>query len=53
MYGSDQAASLEPEDFKRMVRDVRNINSIFGNGKKVTSSQLLAKKRLHQIVSYI
>jgi hypothetical protein len=37
-----------------MVRDVRNINSIFGNGKKVTSSsQLLAKKRLHQIVSYI
>ena len=29
MYGSDQAASLEPEDFKRMVRDVRNINSIF------------------------
>jgi len=53
MYGSDQAASLEPEDFKRMVRDVRNINSIFGNGKKVTSSQLLAKKRLHQVVSYI
>ena len=54
MYGSDQAASLEPEDFKRMVRDVRNINSVFGNGKKVTSSsQLLAKKRLHQIVSYI
>ena len=53
MYGSDQAASLEPEDFKRMVRDVRNINSIFGNGKKVTSSQLLAKKRLHQIISYV
>ena len=54
MYGSDQAASLEPEDFKRMVRDVRNIDNVLGNGKKaILDSQLLAKKRLHQIISYV
>jgi len=54
MYGSDQAASLEPGDFKRMVRDVRNIDNVLGNGKKaILDSQLLAKKRLHQIISYV
>jgi len=53
MYGSDQAASLEPDDFKRMVRDVRNIDTIFGTDKKIISSnQSSTKKRLRQIISY-
>ena len=53
MYGSDQAASLEPDDFKRMVRDVRNIDVIFGTGKKVIfAPKPSTKKRLYQIISY-
>ena len=43
MYGSDQAASIEPEDFKRMVRDVRNIGIVLGNGKKLKNENLSEK----------
>jgi N-acetylneuraminate synthase len=34
MWGTDQAASLEPEGLHRMVRDIRNIPKILGDGKK-------------------
>ncbi len=31
-WGSDQAASLEPQGFKRMVRDIRAVERAWGNG---------------------
>ena len=37
MYGSDQAASLEAEDFQRLVKDIRVIEKALGNGEKVLS----------------
>ena len=37
MYGSDQSASLEPDGFKKLVRDVRIIDVAIGNGVKTIS----------------
>jgi N-acetylneuraminate synthase len=34
MYGSDQAASLEPGGLKRLVRDIRDIEVVLGDGMK-------------------
>ena len=34
MYGSDQAASLEPGGFARMVRDIRSVEAALGDGDK-------------------
>ena len=52
MYGSDQAASLEPEGLFRMVRDIRNIDSVLGDGvKKIWDSELPAKKKLREILA--
>ena len=46
MYGSDQAASLEPEGLRRLVRDIRSIEKISGNGVKIFSDEekAVAKK---------
>ena len=50
MYGSDQAASLEPEGLRRMVRDLRLIDAILGDGKKrIWDSELPAMKKLRAI----
>ena len=52
MYGSDQAASLEPEGLRRMVRDVRLIDVILGDGKKkIWDSELPAMKKLRAILA--
>jgi len=49
MYGSDQAASLEPEGLFRMVRDIRSLDSILGDGeKRIWDSELPAKKKLRE-----
>jgi len=34
MWGSDQAASVEPHGFTRMVRDIRTVESALGDGIK-------------------
>ncbi len=34
MYGSDHAASLEPQGLERLVRDIRSISSMLGDGSK-------------------
>lgn len=34
MYGSDQAASLEPQGFARMVRDIRAVEAALGTADK-------------------
>ena len=50
MYGSDQSASLEKAGLIRMVRDVRLVQSILGDGKKrIWDSELSAQKKLRQI----
>ena len=47
MYGSDQAASLEPRGLERLVRDVRNIERVLGDGKKrVWDSEIPVMKKL-------
>jgi len=49
MYGSDQAASLEPEGLMRLVRDVRILDVILGDGKKkIWDSEKSAMKKLRE-----
>ena len=45
MYGSDQAASLNVEDLMRLVKDVRLIETILGDGQKVLSETELATRK--------
>lgn len=35
MWGSDQAASIEPSGFSRLVKDIRSVETALGDGKKV------------------
>lgn len=50
MWGSDQAASVEIEGMRRLVRDIRDIEKAFGDGiKKVYESELAPMKRLRRI----
>ena len=47
MYGSDQAASLEPVGLKRVVNDIRRIEVILGDGeKRVWPSEVPVMKKL-------
>ena len=47
MYGSDQSASLERAGLERMVRDVRLVDKILGDGiKHVWDSEIPALKKL-------
>lgn len=50
MWGSDQAASLEPPGLQRLVRDVRAIESALGDGqKRVYESELGPRQRLRRV----
>ena len=47
MYGSDQAASLEPQGLERLVRDVRRVEVILGDGiKQVWPSEIPIRDKL-------
>lgn len=47
MYGSDQAASLEVQEFVKLVKEIRTIPAIMGNGEKVLSeAELAVRKKL-------
>ena len=47
VYGSDQAASLEPIGLRRVVRDIRRIDAILGDGiKKIWPSEIPVMKKL-------
>jgi N-acetylneuraminate synthase len=49
MWGSDQAASVEPQGMQKLVRDIRDIEMSLGDGiKKVYDSELGAMKRLRR-----
>jgi N-acetylneuraminate synthase len=51
MYGSDQAASLEPPGLFRLVSDIRLLNQILGDGeKRIWDSELPAMKKLREIL---
>jgi N-acetylneuraminate synthase len=55
MWGTDQAASVEPQGFRRLVKDIRLIERALGDGKKVVyKSELPSMEKLrgnvHSIV---
>ena len=51
-YGADQAASLEPKGLNTMIRDIRVIEKIMGDGKKrIWTSEIPNLKKLRQILA--
>lgn len=49
MWGSDQAASVEPWGFMRLVRDIRTVEAALGDGRKqVYPSELPLMERLRR-----
>lgn len=52
MWGSDQAASIEPHGFARLVKDVRAVEAALGDGvKRVYPSELAAMQKLRRVRS--
>lgn len=52
MWGSDHAASVEPQGFQRLVRDIRDVETSLGDGiKKVYDTELGPMKRLRLNIS--
>ena len=50
MWGSDQAASVEPPGLQRLVRDIRVITEALGDGvKQVYEGELAAMKKLRRV----
>jgi len=50
MWGSDQAASVEPQGLTRLVRDIRTIEESLGDGvKKVYDSEQGPMKKLRRV----
>ena len=52
MWGSDQAASVEPSGFERLVKYVRTAEASLGDGvKRVYESELPSLKKLRRVTS--
>jgi N-acetylneuraminate synthase len=50
MWGSDQAASVEPQGFSRLVRDIHTIEKAMGDGvKRVYPSEVPILKKLRRV----
>jgi sialic acid synthase SpsE len=50
MWGSDQAASVEPYGFSRMVRDIHSVEAALGDGvKRVYDSELPIIDKLRRV----
>ncbi|MEL6123248.1 MAG: N-acetylneuraminate synthase family protein [Bacteroidota bacterium] len=50
MWGSDQAASVEPQGMRRLVKDIRDIETAYGDGvKKVYDSELKPLAKLRRV----
>ena len=50
MWGSDQAASVEPHGFTRLVRDIRVIERALGDGeKRVYESEIPIREKLRRV----
>jgi N-acetylneuraminate synthase len=49
MWGSDQAASVEPQGMQKLVRDIRDVELATGDGvKRVYESEMGAMRRLRR-----
>jgi len=47
MWGSDQAASIEPQGVRQLVKNIRSVETALGDGKKrVYDSEVVAASRL-------
>lgn len=50
MWGSDQAASVEPHGFSRLTRDIRTVEGALGDGvKRVYDSEVPILKKLRRV----
>jgi N-acetylneuraminate synthase len=50
MWGSDQAASLEPEGLRHLVRDIRILQDALGDGvKRVFEGEIAPRARLRRV----
>ena len=50
MWGSDQAASLEPNGIMRVVRDIRLVETAMGDGvKRVLPSEIPVMQKLRRV----
>lgn len=50
MWGSDHGASLEPEDFRQLVRDIRIVEEALGDGvKRVFPGELAPQAKLRRV----
>jgi len=50
MWGSDQAASVEPQGFARMIKDIRAIETALGDGvKRVYPSEIPVREKLRRV----
>ncbi|NBN96380.1 MAG: N-acetylneuraminate synthase, partial [Actinobacteria bacterium] len=50
MWGTDHAASVEPQGFIRLVRDIRTVQSALGDGnKRVYDSEIQVRKKLRRV----
>jgi N-acetylneuraminate synthase len=50
MWGTDQAASVEPQGLMKLVRDIRTIEESLGDGvKKVTNDEVPIMKKLRRV----
>jgi sialic acid synthase SpsE len=50
MWGSDQAASVEPHGLARLVRDIRTVETAIGDGVKVVyDSEMPVKNKLRRV----
>jgi N-acetylneuraminate synthase len=52
MWGSDQAASIEPHGFSRLIKDSRAITASLGDGRKVVhESEIPVREKLRRIAA--
>ncbi|MES2796589.1 MAG: N-acetylneuraminate synthase family protein [Bacteroidota bacterium] len=52
MWGSDHAASVEPQGFQRLVKDIRDVEAANGDGiKKVYDAEIPQMKKLRKFIS--
>ena len=50
MWGSDQAASVEPQGFARLIKDIRAVEAAMGDGmKKVYASEVPIMQKLRRV----
>jgi N-acetylneuraminate synthase len=50
MWGSDQAASVEPQGFARLVKDIRAVEQSMGDGvKRLLGSEVPIMKKLRRV----